>query len=121
MDKRGSRLCAALEKLNFSTYSFADAPEELLDQVYFSVESDYGNTLDPKPFFDVKARNMLYDMSFAAEKNGKLAAYVLTVGAGKWALIYEHISSHKDMQMTGAVLLPFCKAIEKFFVSGSKL
>ena len=120
MESRGSRLCAALEKLNFSAVSFADAPKELLGQVYFSPESDYANSLDPKPFFDVKARNMLYDMSFAAVKNGRLAAYVLTVGAGKDTAIFEHISSHKNMQMTGAVLLPFCRSIEEFFRQGMK-
>lgn len=115
MEKQGNRLCATLKRQGFQAMSFQDAPQELLSQVYSSQETDYGNTLDPKPFFDVKAKNMLYDMSFVAKKNGKLSAYVLAVGAGTGNVIYEHISAHAGELGRGAVFLPFCRAVDIFF------
>ena len=118
MKKRGSGLCCTLERHGYTAVPFSDCSEGILRQVYFSCMTDYGNTLDPRPFFDIKAKNMLWDMSFAAMRDDKLAAYVLTVGAGASAVIYEHISVSKSELGSGAVLLPFCRSMDRFFETG---
>ena len=118
MEQHGNGLCGTLERRGYRAFPFSECPREVLEQVYYSCMTDYGNTLDPRPFFDVKAKNMLWDMSFAAVRENKLSAYVLTVGAGASAVIFEHISASKTEIGSGAILLPFCRSMDRFFEIG---
>lgn len=118
MRKKGGRLCNTLERQGSTALPFCECSRELLAQIYHSCSTDYGNTLDPRPFFDVKAKNMLYDLSFAAVRDGRLAAYVLAVGAGSGAVIFEQISASKKETGSGVILLPFCRSVDMFFKTG---
>ena len=120
MDKKGNDLCGTLERRGYSAMSFADCPEEILKAVYFSESTEYKNSLDPRPFFDVKAKNMLMDISFACVRNGKLAAYVLATGKGSSAVIFEHISASAEEIGSGAIVLPFCRSVSEFYNKGWK-
>jgi GNAT superfamily N-acetyltransferase len=110
----GGKLCAMLERHGFSCVSFAEADSRLLDEIYDSGSSDFGNKLDVRVFFDNEAKKMNRNMSFAAVKDGELAAYTLVRSPDSVSAVFEHISvSHKHIG-SGCILLPFAKAMESF-------
>jgi GNAT superfamily N-acetyltransferase len=114
MEERGNRMCAALERKGFSCIPFDQADERLLDELYHSVENSFGNTLNPKSFFDQPGRNMNRSMSFACVKNGELASYVLLSSPDSKSVIFEHLSTAKKYIGSGCALLPFAKAMERY-------
>ena len=120
MEEKGNILCDALERQGITTASFDNAGSKVLEQVYYSCFNDYKNVIDPRPFFDIRARNLLYDMSYLAIKDGKVIAYTLVTKADSRSVVFEQISASSSHIGTGAVLLPFASAIGNFYDSGMR-
>jgi GNAT superfamily N-acetyltransferase len=110
----GGTMCEILERQGFSCVSFADADQDLLDQILFSDKSEFGNQLDVRAFFENPYKRMNRNMSFAAVKDGELAAYTLVSSPDASSAVFEHISASRKQIGSGCILLPFSKAMESF-------
>lgn len=115
MHEKGERLTAYLERRGYSVVSFADAPEDIIEQLRNSPWSEYRNMLNPAVFLDIPSNCLSWDMSFAAVKDGRLAGYVLVTHNSPTKAVFEHISESSAEQGTGLILLPFAAAMEKAF------
>jgi hypothetical protein len=114
MEKTGGTMCEILERQGFSCVSFADAGQNLLDQIYCSSGNEFGNHLDIRAFFDNPYKQMNRNMSFAAVRNGKLAAYTLVSSPDASSAVFEHISASEKQIGSGCILLPFSRAMDSF-------
>ena len=114
MERRGNRLCAYLEHKGCEAVSFKDMDEDLRRQLMESAHSDYKNTMDPSPFLMLEEKNLSWDMSFAAVRDKKLAAYTLVTQMSETKVIFEQISDSAAERGTGCILLPFARAMEAF-------
>lgn len=121
MEQKGNRLCAFLEHRGYEAVRFADADEDLLRQIKESTRSEYANTLDPAPFLEIPEKKMSWTMSWAARKDGQLAAYTLVTQISPAKVIFEHISDSKKERGTGCILLPFARAMETFGTSSNEM
>ena len=120
MEEKGNALCDFLKRQGITTASFDNAGPEVLEQVYNSCINEYKNVIDPRPFFDIRSRNLLYDMSYLAVKDGKVIAYTLVTKADSRSVVFEQISASSSYIGSGAVLLPFASAIGSFYDSGMR-
>lgn len=116
----GNRYIHMFEKWGFICTSFREADESIIDEIYYSDENEYENSLSVKPFFDCKSRCMDMDMSFAAIKDGHVAAYTLVSRPYKDGVVFEQISTSRRYMQTGIVLFPFVRAMDKFKEFGCK-
>ena len=115
MSEKGDRLAAYLGRRGYQVVSFAEAPQEIIDQLRNSPRSEYKNMLDPAVFLDIPANCLSWDMSYAAVKDGRLAGYVLVTQNSPTKAVFEHISESSAEQGTGLILLPYAAAMEKAF------
>ncbi len=121
MDSRGTRLCEFLKRHGYGTVSFADADDDIISQIRGSCRSEYGNTFDITAYFDNPARKLSKELSFAAVKDGKLAAYTLVTRPAEKKAVFEQISDSSAERGSGVILLPFAAAMDKFFELGCTL
>ena len=115
MNEKGSRLSAYLQRRGYQVTSFADAPEDIIDQLRRSPRSEYKNMLDPAVFLDIPENRLSWELSFAAMKDNRLAGYVLVTQNSPTKAVFEHISESDAEQGTGLILLPFAAAMKKVF------
>ncbi len=120
MEEKGNTLCDVLKRQGITTERFDNAAPGVLEQIYNSCFNEYRNVLDPRSFFDIRARNLLYDMSYLAVKDGKVIAYTLVTKADSRSVVFEQISASSSYIGSGAVLLPFASAIGSFYDSGMR-
>lgn len=118
MDEKGSRLTAYLERRGYLAVSFAEASDDIIDQLRDSPRSEYRNMLDPAVFLDIPENRLSWEMSFAAVKEGRLAGYVLVTQNSQTKVVFEHISESSAEQGTGLILLPFAAAMKAAFADG---
>ena len=118
MDSKGTKLCSYLKRHGYSTVRFADADNALIGQIRNSSQSDFQNPLSPALFMDDPAKQLSTDMSFAAVKDGKLAAYTLVTKQAEKKAVFEHISVSSAERGSGIILLPFAAAMDAFFKNG---
>lgn len=111
MDSTGNKLNAMLKRNGFECVSFQNAPVNILDEIYYSGESDFDNPLPVRPFFDFPSRRMDPCMSFAAVKDGHLVAYSLVSRPGKYSAVFEQTSVSEKYRGTGVILLPFSESM----------
>lgn len=114
MDKKGSKLCAMLERQGYSCVSFAAADKQQLDKIYNSGNDSFGNELDVKPFFDNPQKKMSKDMSFIVIKDNEPQAYTLISCPDKHSAVFEHISASESYVGSGCILLAFARSMEMF-------
>ena len=114
MDKVGNKFCEILTRQGFECFSFNEAAETFIDELYHSDENEYKNTLSTKIFFDSASKFLDKDMSFLATKNGELAAYSLVSCPDFRSAVFEHISTAEKYKGTGCIFLPFAKSMEEF-------
>ncbi|MBR5091589.1 MAG: GNAT family N-acetyltransferase [Ruminiclostridium sp.] len=117
MSERGNRMCEMLRRHGYSTVSFAEADEDILRQVRESDISEFCNPFVTRPFFDEPERRMTREMSFAAVKDGKLAAYTLGTLPSENKAVLEQIAVSKKKRGTGVILLPFAETLRAFRAS----
>ena len=115
MSEKGDRLAAYLGRRGYQVMSFAEEPEDIIDQLRNSPRSEYKNMLDPAVFLDIPANCLSWDMSYAAVKDGRLAGYVLVTQNSPTKAVFEHISESNAEQGTGLILLPYAAAMKKAF------
>ena len=120
MNEKGRRLTAYLERRGYRVASFAEAPEDIIDQLRSSPRSEYKNMLDPAVFLDIPENRLSWEMSFAAMKDDRLAGYVLVTHNSPTKAVFEHISESSLEQGSGLILMPFAAAMEKVF-TGSEV
>ena len=114
MSGSGGKLCDMLKRRGYTCVSFADAPDNLIDEIYNSHENSFGNRLAVKAFFDNPQKMMNMDMSFAAVRDNSLAAYTLVTSPDRSSAVFEHISASEKEIGSGCILLPFSCSMEKF-------
>lgn len=118
MEEKGRRICGMLQRHGYAAVSLAGADEELLRQIAESDRSDYRNGFSPAGYFAPGSGRLSRELSFAAVKDGVLAAYCLVTKEGGEAVIFEQISAAAGKQGTGVVFLPFAASVERVIQSG---
>ena len=101
METQGHKYLEYFSRRNFKTYSFNDAPQKYLEQLYHSQENFFENPFEVKNFFDGSYKNFVAkDLSFIAVKNDKLSAYYLitfsddkNIFVGQTAVAKEYLNS----------------------------
>ena len=119
MDKKGSGLCATLERLGYRAVSFRDLDPALLDQLRHSDRSEYGNEMfHPALYLDNPESRLSPDLSFAAVRDGQLAAYSLVTMEDEKTAQFAQLSVSAGEQGRGVILLPFSASVRCFFDKG---
>ena len=118
MEGRGRIYRQVLERMGFCAWSFREAPRHHLDSLYDSGQNEYGNSLDVRPYFDMRGKCLDLDLSFLAvhrdETGEKLAAYSLVTRPDDNSAIFEQMSAAEKFQNTGCVVLPVLYSMEAF-------
>ena len=104
--RRGDRICGHLKRRGYSAVSFADAGEDIQAQIRNS------GTFNPSLFLDRSEKKMAADLSFAAVKDGRLAAYVLMSRPDQGKVILELLWEDEEFRGRGIIFLPFAAAID---------
>ena len=121
MDTCGRRICDMLRRHGYRTVSFADADDDIIRQIYESDKNGFGNPFEPRSFFDDPSKKLSYDLSFAAVRNGELAAYTLGRLLTPQKGVLEQIAASEKKRGTGVILLPFAETVERFTAIGGKV
>lgn len=124
MEGKGRTYQQVLERMGFGAYSFREAPRQHLDSLYASGQNEYGNSLEVRPYFDMKGKCLDWDLSFLAvhrEVSGeKLAAYSLVTRPDAHSAVFEQMSAAQQFQHTGCVVLPVLYSMAAFYRLGLK-
>lgn len=104
--RRGDRICAHLKRRGYRAVSFADAGGGILAQIRDS------GTFNPSLFLDRSEKKLAADLSFAAVKDGKLAAYVLMSRPDPGKVILELLWEDEELRGRGVIFLPFAASID---------
>jgi len=115
MEKKGKRLCDMLRMHGYNPVCFRTMGESLTSQLRDSDHSAYGNMFHPALFLDDPAKKLSLDLSFAAEKNGRLASYCLVIMVNDTSAVFEQISVSSEEMGQGVILLPYVYSMERFF------
>lgn len=122
MEGKGRAYRQVLERMGFRACSFREAPRQHLDSLYDSGQNEYENSLDVRPFFEMKSKCLDLDLSFLAlhrsEDGEKLAAYSLVTRPDAHSAVFEQMSAAKQFQNTGCVVLPVLYSMEAFYRLG---
>ena len=118
MERKGKRLCEMLEMHGYRAVSFQDLSKEFLEQVRVSDVSEYANMFHPAMYLDNPAYKLSWDLSFAAVRDGKLAAYCLVTMGDEKSAMFDQISVSADEQGRGVILLPYVYSMQRFFERG---
>ncbi len=121
MSGRGERICAMLTRRGYRTVSFADADADIIRQICESDRSDFGNPFETRSFFEEPAKKLSRELSFAAVKDGKLAAYTLISLAAPGKVIFEQMAEARSKRGTGVIILPFAGFMKAFRESGCEV
>lgn len=117
MATHGHKYLEYFARRNFKVYSFADAPEKYLEQLYHSHENFFENTLDVKRFFDGYDKNLVArDISFLSVKDDKLAAYYLATSPDGNNVVVEQTAVAKKYLNSGAMLPLWDKFIRTLYI-----
>ncbi len=121
MQKHGRKTCEMLERFGYRAVSFKDADDDLIQQIRNSRNSDFDNPFDPCVFIDNPAKKLSWEYSFAAVKDGRLAAYTLGTMQDTTRGVLEQIAAAADKRNTGVILLPFTATVEAFRKMGGTM
>ena len=118
MDQKGKRLCETLKRQGYRAVSFAELNEDLLTQLKLSDHSEYANIFHPSMYLENPANRLSWELSFAAVKDGKLAAYCLVTKGDERSAMFDQISVSAGELGMGVILLPYVFSMERFFETG---
>ena len=118
METKGRRLCDMLEMRGYRVVSFRDMDESLLEELRNSDRSEYANIFHPAAWLDDPSYKLSWDLSCAAERNGKLSGYCLVTEGDKSSAIFDQISVSASEMGQGVILLPYVYSMKQFFEHG---
>ncbi len=121
MESRGKRICEMLKRRGYAAVSFSDAGSGIIGQIRDADRSDFGSPFETRSYFDEPSRKLSRELSFAAVKNGELAAYTLVTLPSPEKCFIEHIAVSSKKRGSGVILLPFAEAVGSFLAGGGKL
>jgi len=114
MDKRGTRICGALEKRGFQTVSFENTSAEVFYQLENVVKSEFPAYLDPFQFIENTQDRLVASYSFITVKSDKPAAFITATTVDDKTLVVQQLSTAFEYQGSGIFLLPFAAFMERF-------
>ena len=118
LEQKGERLCKVLERSGYRAIRFQDLDADLLGQLRTSDRTDYANSFHPSVFLEDPSRKLSRELSYAAVKDHRLAAYSLVLLGDRTSAIFEQISVSAREQGKGVILLPFVYSMKRFFECG---
>ncbi len=121
MNSSGKRICNMLERFGYKALSFAEADAEITDQIRNSDKSDFDSPFETCSFFDEPSRKLSRELSFAAVKDGELAAYTLVSLPSPEKCVLEQIVSSSKKRGSGVIMLPLAETVRNFIAGGGKL
>lgn len=107
--------CQWLKKNDYQVYSFAEADEQILEQVKNSHNSDFKNALNPAVFFEPSSTKPFAEMSFVVVKDNRLVAYTLFFKSTDNGAILEQISTSAETKNSGVIILALFASWDYFF------
>ena len=120
MNERGNRICEYLKRHGYEKVSFADAGTDIIGQIRSSDRSGFENPFETGLFFDEPSRKLSRELSFAAIKDGELAAYTLVSQLSPEKCVLEQIAVSRNKRGTGVILLPAAQSMSVFRSNGYK-
>ena len=114
MEKRGKRICNALEERGFKTLSFAETPTKVFNTLRAAIGSKFPSNLDPFRFFENINDRLVAEYSFVTLKEDEPVAFVTVTTVDDKTLVFQQLSTTFKNQGNGAFLLPFAAFMEKF-------
>ena len=113
--------CALLDRCGYEAVSFAVADGDLLRQLEESPTSAFRNRFNPAAYLRHPSKCLSRELSFAAVKDGALAAYILMAQTSADTVVAEHMSASAACRDSGVILLPLVRAVDRFFESGLRV
>jgi GNAT superfamily N-acetyltransferase len=113
-EKRGRRICGALEGRGFRTASFDNTSAEVFHQLKDDMKSEFPAYLDPFQFIDNTQDRLVSSYSFITVKSDKPAAFITVTTADDKTLVFQQMSTAYEYQGSGVFLLPFAAFMERF-------
>jgi len=117
MEHRGLKMCALLSRWGYETVSFAKAGPDVIAQLRSPEKTGYGSTFDIAAYLDNPGKKAAWDMSFAALKENRLAAYTLVTHDAEKSVVFQLISDAVWARGSGVILLPFVQSMNQFYQS----
>jgi len=118
MEKKGKRLCEMLEMHGYSAVSFQDMDEGIKKQLVQSDKSEFANIFHPDLYLEDESKLLSWDLSYAAVKEGTLAAYCLVSMGNSKSAMFDQISVSAAELGRGVILLPYVYSMQRFFERG---
>lgn len=118
---KGKRICDMFRRYGYKTVSFEDADDDIIRQVRDSDTNGFGNPFETRSFFDEPARKLSRRISFAAVRDGELAAYTLASLPSPEKGVLEQIAVSEKKRGTGVILLPFIETVRAFIENGGQV
>ncbi len=112
MEKRGNRLVSRFERRGYETVRLDHAGEDIISQIRDS------HTFETSSYFDHPEKKLSYELSFAAVRDGKLAAYTLVLLPDPRKAVFDQIWESPELKGSGVVILPFAASIGMYLEKG---
>ncbi len=113
MDEKGNRLCRTLKMQGYHAVSFRDMDKDLKEQLAFSDRTEYGNIFHPALHLEDPSKQLDWELSYAAVRDGRLSAYCLVTRADPKSAMFDQISVSAAEQGGGVILLPYSFAVDQ--------
>ncbi len=120
MQEHGNALFSTLRRQGYRAVSFADAGNEVLDQIYNSDKTDYHNELNYKMYFDNSGKCMSLKESMAVIKGDKVVSYTIVLRPDSSSAIFRNLSTAKDSIGGGAIFMAIASAVNALKTTGCK-
>ncbi len=120
MREHGDALLSTLRRQGYKAISFADAGNEVLDQIYNSDKTDYHNELNYKIYFDNSGKCMSLKESMAVIKEDKVVSYTIVLRPDNSSAIFRNLSTAKDSIGGGAIFMAIACAVNALKTTGCK-
>ena len=113
-------LCAAAEQRGFETLSFDRLTKEQLRQISENTDGTLDGSLRPGKLMKDTAGGFSAEMSFAAVKDGHVAAYSLIRKPDARHCVFEILCAGAPYRRSGIFLLPLMRTLEAVRASGTE-
>ena len=119
--RKYEKLYSFVENHGYRAVSFNELTKAELRQIRNNPDKEFDSYLRPGVLMDDTAGGFSADMSFAALKDGKVAAYTIVRSPDGKSCIFEIICVAKSERNSGVFILPFLSSLKAIIASGAEV